>query len=88
MKARKYRVLFTKRFHKDYSKLPLEIQTKANEQIKKLAKGDFSYPSLRTKKIEGEEKVWEASVTMNYRIIFELDANHISFFKIGPHDIL
>jgi len=84
---KKYEIVLTKKFHKDFKKLPKEIQQKAKEQIRRLATGDFSFPSLRVKKMAGEENIWEASVTMNYRIIFQLEKK-IIFLKIGTHDIL
>ena len=83
-----YRVVFTKRFQKDYKNLPGEIRNKIDRQIKRLAKGDFFYPSLRAKKMEGEEKTWEASITMNYRIVFYLEEDTITFLKAGIHDVL
>ena len=82
-----YKIVLTKRFHKDFKKLPKEIQKKSKEKIRRLATGDFSFPSLRVKKMAGEENIWEASVTMNYRIIFQLEEK-IIFLKIGTHDIL
>lgn len=85
---KKYRIAFTRRFQKDYAKLPPEIQSKADQQIHRLGKGDFSYPSLRVKKMTGEEKVWEASVTMNYRMVFDMERDLLTFLKIGLHDIL
>jgi len=83
-----YDIAFTKRFHKDYAVLPQVIQEKADQQICRLADGDFSYPSLRTKKMEGEENIWEASVTMNYRMVFSLDEDLLMFLRIGTHDTL
>jgi mRNA interferase RelE/StbE len=83
-----YDIAFTKRFHKDYAGLPQTIQEKADQQICRLADGDFSYPSLRTKKMEGEENIWEASVTMNYRMIYSLEEDLITLLRIGTHDIL
>lgn len=67
---KKYRIAFTKRFHKDYAKLPQHIQKKTDDQIRQLKNGEFSHPSLRMKKMEVEKNIWEASVTKNYRIIF------------------
>ena len=84
---KKYKIVFTKRFHNDFKGLTKEIQNKAKQQIRRLAAGDFSFPSLRAKKMGGEENIWEASVTMNYRIVFYLEEK-IIFLRIGPHDIL
>ena len=83
-----YRVVFTKKFQKDYKNFPGEIQNKIDRQVRRLVKGDFSYPSLRAKKMEGEEKIWEASITMNYRMIFHLEEDTITFLKAGIHDVL
>ena len=84
----KYRIAFAIRFQKDYLKLPEEIQEKTDKQIRRLADGGFSYPSLRVKKIVGEEKVWEASITMNYRMVFYLEEDLVTLLRIGIHDIL
>lgn len=83
-----YRIIFTRRFQKDYRHLPPDIRDKADEQLRRLANAEFSHPSLRAKKMTGEEKIWEASVTMQYRIVFELEGDLLTFLKIGPHDIL
>jgi addiction module RelE/StbE family toxin len=85
---KKYKVSFTRKFQKDYKKLPKEIQNKIDQQIRKLTGGDFFYPSLRAKKMEGEENIWETSITMNYRMIFCLEENVMIFLKVGIHDIL
>lgn len=83
-----YKIVFTRRFQKDYQKLPQEIQNKIDQQIRKLKKGDFFHPSLRSKKMEGDDKVWEASITMNYRLVFYLEDDIITFLKTGTHNIL
>jgi mRNA interferase RelE/StbE len=83
-----YDIVFTRRFHKDYAGVPHVIQEKADQQICRLADGDSSYPSLRTKKMEGEENIWEASVTMNYRMVLSLEEDLITLLRIGTHDIL
>lgn len=83
-----YDIAFTKKFHKDYAGLPQVIQEKADQQICRLADGDFSYPSLRNKKMEGEENIWEVSVTMNYRMVFLLEDDLITLLRIGTLDIL
>ena len=49
-----YKIIFTKKFHKDFKKLPAEIQKKSKQQIRRLSNGDFSFPSLRVKKMAGK----------------------------------
>ena len=83
-----YRIIFTRRFHKDYAGLPRNVQDKADNQIRRLAEGAFTHPSLGFKKMAGEENVWEARVTINYRMVFMIDERYIVLLKIGTHDIL
>jgi len=47
-----------------------------------------SYPSLRVKKMQGLDDVWEASVTMSYRITFQRAGDTLILRRIGTHDIL
>lgn len=52
---------------------------------------DISHPSFRTKKMEGFKNppIWEVSLTMNYRVTFEIDKEgKIIFRNIGTHAIL
>lgn len=47
------------------------------------------HPSLRTKKIQGAEGMWESSVNMDIRIIWFYENNElILLLDIGHHDIL
>ncbi len=78
---------YTDKFKKDYKKLPLAIQKKTNEQLKVLI-SDFSYPSLRVKKVKGQKDIFEVSITMQYRLLFLFNANSLVLLRIGPHDIL
>ena len=47
------------------------------------------HPSLRTKKIQGAEDIWESSVNMDIRIIRFYENNELKLLlDIGHHDIL
>ena len=82
------RVQYTRSFLKDYKKLPNDIQKSFEEKLELLF-NNFHHPSLRTKKIKGAgDKIWEASVTMNYRLTFQLEADAMLLRRIGTHDIL
>ena len=61
----------TERFKKDYQKLPADIQQRVDEKLSFLLHNG-RYPSLRVHKLRGIEGLWELSVTMNYRVIFEI----------------
>lgn len=78
---------FTAKFQKDYKKLPLSIQRRIDEKIKILASNAF-YPSLRVKKVKGRENVFEASITMQYRLIFLFGQKTLVLLRVGLHDIL
>jgi mRNA-degrading endonuclease RelE of RelBE toxin-antitoxin system len=70
-----------------FKRLPREIQDQAYEKLA-LFLEDPSHPSLRVKKMKGTAAIWEMSVTMNYRITFEVDADRVLLRRIGTHDVL
>lgn len=77
----------TDRFKKDYQKLPPEIQQRVDQKLRLLVQ-DFRHPSLRVHKIKGVEGLWEFSVTMNYRVIFEIKEDCLILLAVGPHRIV
>lgn len=77
-------VKYSKRFLKGYTKLAVNIRKKADKQITLLLQ-DVFYPSLRAKKMGGED-VWEARVDKHYRLTFLKTDNNITLLAIGPHD--
>ena len=78
---------FSKRFKKEYNKLPKEIQKAFDEKLSLFLK-QTSHPSLRVKRIQGTKNRWEGSITMKYRFTFEFLENGLIFRTIGTHDIL
>jgi len=44
------------------------------------------HPSLRTKKIKGVSDIYEASITMNYRMTWQYYKDGILLRNIGEHD--
>ena len=83
-----YKITYSKAFKKHYKKLS-EV---AKKQIKKKIKffvENPTHPSLRTKKIQGTDGIWESSVNMDIRIIWFYENNElILLLDIGHHDIL
>ena len=48
-----------------------------------------THPSLRTKKIQGSDGIWESSVNMDIRIIWFYENDElIILLDIGHHDML
>ncbi len=72
-------------FKKDYRKLTAALQKLADVKLELLA-GNPRHPSLRVKKMEGHVDIWEASVTMKYRMTFEIEADAFLMRRIGEHD--
>ena len=68
-------------------RLPKELRLKAYEKLA-LFLEDPSHPSLRVKKMKGTAAIWELSVTMNYRITFEVDGERVLLRRIGTYDVL
>lgn len=81
------KIRLTDRFKKDYQKLPPEIQRRVDQKLRLLVQ-DFRHPSLRVHKLRGVEGLWEFSVTMNYRVIFEIEEGYIILLGVGPHRIV
>ncbi len=77
----------TDRFKKDYQKLPSDIQQRVNQKLRFLLR-DPRHPSLRVHKLRGVEGLWEFSVTMNYRVIFEIESECYVLLGVGPHRIV
>ena len=77
----------TNRFKKDYQKLPSDIQQRVDEKLRLLLR-DLRYPSLRVHKLRGVEGLWEFSVTMNYRVLFEIEDDYYVLLGVGPHRIV
>jgi mRNA interferase RelE/StbE len=77
----------TDRFKKDYLTLPKNIQRRADEKLKFLLR-DPRHPSLRVHKIRGVKGLWEFSVTMNYRVLFEINGEFFVLLAVGPHNIV
>ena len=74
-------------FEKSFEKLPKEIREATYQKIKTFLANPF-HPSLRVKKIKGTEFIWEMTITMNYRLTFQVNETELLLRKIGTHDIL
>ncbi len=83
-----YSLTFSDKFQKHFC----GFQEKQKKQIQnklKILSENPAHPSLRTKKIKGTDSIWEMSVNMDIRIIFQFDGDTIIILiDIGHHDIL
>lgn len=84
-----FKLKYTKAFEKNLKKLSASEQKAVAQKLKILAQDPF-YPSLRTKKVQGLDHVFEMSVNMNIRILWKYENGVILLLiDIGHHkDIL
>ncbi|MEW6609654.1 MAG: hypothetical protein AB1414_19785 [bacterium] len=77
----------TKQFVECYESLSPNIQRQVDKKLKLLLV-DIRYPSLRAKKIQGTNNIWEARVTKEYRFTFQIEEELYILRKVGTHNIL
>lgn len=83
-----YKITYSKAFEKHYKKLSQKEKQQTKNKIKYFIENP-THPSLRTKKIQGADGIWESSVNMDIRIIwFYENKELILLLDIGHHDIL
>ena len=67
-----YKLKYTKEFERDLKKLSAAEQKQTANKLKLLMQNPF-YPSLRTKKVQGLDNVFEMSVNMDIRILWRYE---------------
>ena len=83
-----YRITYTKRFEKHYKKMTPVEKKQIKSKVGILAENSL-HPSLRTKRIQGMDKLFECSVNMDIRIIWYYEGDElIMLLDVGHHDIL
>ncbi|HHV16387.1 MAG TPA: type II toxin-antitoxin system mRNA interferase toxin, RelE/StbE family [Gelria sp.] len=83
-----YRITYTERFKKHYKKLHHNEKKQIKRKVEMLAENP-KHPSLRCKRIQGTNNLFECSVNMDIRIIwFYEDDKLIMLVDVGHHDIL
>ncbi len=80
-------LVFTEKFKKDYKKLAPVVQKQADDKLEFFAEKPF-HPSFRIKKMQGKAGIYEASINMQYRFLFQIDGSTCILLRIGKHDIL
>ncbi len=84
-----YKLKYSKTFEKDLKRLSPKEQKAVASKLKILMENPF-YPSLRTKKVQGLNNVFEMSVNMDIRILWRYENGIIILLlDVGHHkDIL
>lgn len=65
--------------------LSLEVREVLKKKLELMVENP-RHPSLRTKKIQGQDRIFEASVTMDIRMTWEYIEDGILLRNIGEHD--
>ena len=83
-----YKITYSGAFKRHYKKLSDLWGEQTKKKLKFFVENP-THPSLRTKKIQGTEGIWESSVNTDMRIIWFYENNElILLLDIGHHDIL
>jgi mRNA-degrading endonuclease RelE of RelBE toxin-antitoxin system len=75
---------FTLRFQNQYQKLSQEHKAKFDKQLTFLL-SNLRHPSLRAKKYDEANDIWQARVDDHYRFYFRIEGNTYLLLSIIPH---
>jgi len=78
-------ILFTAQFEQAYEKLT-NAEKRSVRKALTLLGDNPKYPSLRVKKMEGKQNIWEARPSKKLRMTFELVGETIFMRNVGEHD--
>jgi len=67
-------------FERDYSKAPKQIQAAFDKQSLLLLQ-NLRHPSLRAKKYDESQGLWQARITRDWRFYFLIDAD--TYYLVG-----
>ena len=80
-----YKLKYTKEFEKNLKSLTSQEQKMVASKLKLCVTNPF-YPSLRTKKVQGLDNVFEMSVNMDIRILWKYENGIIILLlDVGHH---
>lgn len=76
---------YSELFADKVKQLSLEVKGVLKKKLELLMENP-RHPSLRTKKIQGQARLFEASITMEIRMTWEYTEDGILLRNIGEHD--
>ena len=80
-----YKLKYTKEFEKNLKSLTRQEQRLVANKLKLFVQNPF-YPSLRTKKVQGLDNVFEMSINMDIRILWKYENGIIILLiDVGHH---
>lgn len=78
-------IYYSELFAEKVRQLPTEVKRILKKKLELMLENP-RHPSLRTKKIQGQDNIFEASVTMDIRITWQYTGDGILLRNIGEHD--
>jgi len=75
----------TERFKRAYKTLPEGLKAQVREALKRMG-SDLRRPSLQAKKIKGTKDIWEARVSLDCRLTFNMIKDRVVLRNVGRHD--
>jgi mRNA-degrading endonuclease RelE of RelBE toxin-antitoxin system len=79
------RLLYTDRFRRAYVGLADREAELVAKALRLLAE-DLRHPSLRVKKMQGTDRIWEARASRSLRVTFEIQEDRVLLRNVGAHD--
>lgn len=78
------RAQFSKKFERDYAKVPPFVQKAFDKKLTFIIK-NLRHPSLHAKKFEESGDIWQARVTKSYRFYFRIEGSIYRVISITEH---
>jgi mRNA-degrading endonuclease RelE of RelBE toxin-antitoxin system len=78
------RLVYTARFRKRYAEAPAAIQRAFDKQADLLLE-NLRHPSLRAKKYDEAQDIWQARVTRDWRFYFSIEGDPYILHTIRAH---
>jgi mRNA-degrading endonuclease RelE of RelBE toxin-antitoxin system len=79
------RLDYTDRFLRAYASLDDQDVERVKKALRLLAENP-RHPSLRVKRMQGTENIWEARASLAIRLTFEMQGEWIVLRNVGAHD--
>lgn len=78
------KVAYAPHFKRDFKSLPEETKRKFKKQVNLLST-NIRHPSLRAKKFNEKQDIWQARVDRYYRFYFLIQGDEYILLEIKPH---
>ena len=78
------RYRFTERFGRQYARAPREIRGAFDRHLDFVLQ-NLQHPSLRAKKYDEANDIWQARVTRGWRFYFRIEADSYVILSLIPH---